>query len=95
MLLRDYGCRLWEGGRGKREEDEKEKQHNLSQRGRKSSRLIDLMILFRSQHNKANSFLLQFKTSFHRILYHANTSPERKGSIWAGLPADKAAVSSG
>lgn len=44
------------GDRGKREEDE-EKQHNLSQRGQKSSRLIDLMILFRSEHNKANSFL--------------------------------------
>lgn len=60
-LIKDYGCRLREGaawwGRGKREEDEKEKQHNLSQKGQKSSRLIDLMILFRSQHNKANSFL--------------------------------------
>lgn len=98
-LIKDYGCRLWEGaawwGRGKREEDEKEKQHSLSQRGQKSSRLIDLMILFRSQHNKANSFLRQFKTSFHWILYHSNTAAERKGSSWAGLPADNAAVSFG
>lgn len=95
LRLQALGKGLPHGGRGKREEDEKEKQHNLSQRGQKSSRLIDLMILFRSQHNKANSFLWQFKTSFHRILCHANTSPERKGSIWAGLPADKAAVSFG
>lgn len=95
LRRRALGKGLPGGGTGKREQDEKEKQHNLSQRGQKSSRLIDLMILFRSQHNKANSFLWQFKTSFHRILYHANTSAERKGSIWAGLPADKAAVSFG
>lgn len=57
LCLQALGKGLPGGGRGKREQDEKEKQHNLSQRGQKSSRLIDLMILFRSQHNKANSFL--------------------------------------
>lgn len=57
LCLQALGKGLPGGGRGKMEQDEKEKQHNLSQRGQKSSRLIDLMILFRSQHNKANSFV--------------------------------------
>lgn len=63
-------------------EGETEKQHSLSRRGQKSSRLIDLMILFRSQHNKANSFLFQFKTSCYRPSVMQTHHQSEKGEFW-------------
>lgn len=68
--------------RGLPGEGETEKQHSLSRGGQKSNRLIDLMILFRSQHNKANSFLLQFKTSCHRSSVMQTHHQSEKGEFW-------------